>query len=917
MKNKLIIIFLISIFNSSCLHFLSAEEFKFDTTELQVTEKGNLIKGIDGGTITTKNNEIIITADTFVYNKSTTLLEAEGNVKLVDRIKDIIIESNKIFYLKNEEKIYTIGKSKAIRGTNIQIDANQYFRYHKFTSLIEAKGDVVLDDKIKDITIYTDEIFYLQNEEKISTLGETNIDVENKYKIKGRDLTLLRNEMILSSIKKATITDNNSNIYKLDQFQYSINKEILKGKNIDFTRKEKANKEDWYYFETGFFNLKENKFLGKDVSIKFHKTLFDNEKNDPRVSAARGYGNDSYTYLDKAVFTSCKKTDKCPPWKMRASEIQHNKAKKKITYKNAWLELYDFPIAYFPKFFHPDPSVKRQSGLLKPEIGDHSTLGDSIYLPYFFVISDKKDITIKPRLFSDSTLILQSEYRQETKNSTTIIDTSITMGHDSSYIDKNDSRSHFFSNTKIDLNLDKFINSDIEIKYQKISNDNYLKLFDFMKSPLLLGDNSALESSIKLALDHEDYNLTGSFEMYETLSGSNTDRYQYVLPTFNFSKSFNLDQINGSFNFNSSGNNTLKDTNISTSILINELNFTSFNSRFENGISKNFEILTKNINSVGKNNSTYKNSPQSELISSYNFSLSMPLGKKYKNSRNTLTPKASLRLSPHDMKNHTSLSRRINIDNIFSSNRLALVDSFETGESLTLGIDFVKNKIKNKNLSTDTAKILNKSKQNLNGITLKKADIDPLLESSNEISNIENYFDFKLATVFRLEEESNIPINSTLNKKTSNVFGQVNFNPHEIISLNYNFSLNNNLNTLEYNSITSKFDFGSFSSEFNYLEERGIIGDSNLITNTTVYNFDENNSLSFETRRNRKINLTEYYDLIYEYKNDCLIADIKYRKDYYNDADIIPKEELFFSITIIPFYTFSPDKMILNKDRVD
>ena len=178
MKNKIILVFLIFIFNSSYLNFLSAEEFKFDTTELQVTEKGNLIKGIDGGTITTKNNEIVITADTFIYNKFTTLLEAEGSVKLVDKIKDIIIESNKIFYLKNKEKIYTIGKSKATNGVNIEIDANEYFRYNKLTSLLEAKGDVVLDDKIKNITIYTDEIFYLQNEEKISTLGETNIDVE-------------------------------------------------------------------------------------------------------------------------------------------------------------------------------------------------------------------------------------------------------------------------------------------------------------------------------------------------------------------------------------------------------------------------------------------------------------------------------------------------------------------------------------------------------------------------------------------------------------------------------------------------------------------------------------------------------------------------------------------------------------------
>ena len=143
------------------------------------------------------------------------------------------------------------------------------------------------------------------------------------------------------------------------------------------------------------------------------------------------------------------------------------------------------------------------------------------------------------------------------------------------------------------------------------------------------------------------------------------------------------------------------------------------------------------------------------------------------------------------------------------------------------------------------------------------------------------------------------------------------FKPNEIISLNYEFSLTNDFNTFEYNAITSKFTLDNFSTKFTFLEETGILGSSNSIENITKVNFDEYNSLSFKTRRNREINLTEYYDLIYEYKNDCLIADIKYRKDYYNDGDIIPKEELFFSITIIPFYTYSPDKMILNKDRID
>jgi LPS-assembly protein len=821
MKNKVITIFLILIFNLSSSSLATSNEFTFEVTDLEILENNTIYKGNNRGKILT-DTQVELISDNFEYLKKINRLEASGDVHLTDFKSNIIINAEKMFYLKSEEIIYTVGK--------------------------------------------------------------TLINVKGKYNIEGFDLTLFKNKMILLSNEKVTITDYNSNIYKLSEFEYSIDEEILKGKNITFIRKEKVNKEEKFFFQTGFFNLKENKFLGKEVNVKFDKMLFDNKENDPRINAVTGYGDQFNTFLDKAVFTSCKKTDKCPPWKMRANKIHHDKNKKQITYKNAWLELYDYPVAYFPKFFHPDPSVERQSGLLIPEIGDHSTLGDSLYLPYFFVISDKKDITLKPRLFNNNTFILQSEYRQITKNSTTIIDSSITTGHDSSEFDKDDTRSHFFVNSKIDLNFKKFIISNLEVNYEKVSNDNYLKLFDFIKSPLLLKKNDVLETLIKLDLEHDEFDLTASFEMYETLSGSNTDRYQYVLPTYSFSKNFDLDQLEGSFNFNSSGNNTLKDTNILTSRLINDVNFTSIDTYSDNGIIKNFKILTKNINSIGKNSTKYKNSPQSELISAYNYDLSMPLGKKYKNSRNTLTPKISFKLSPHDMKNHTSTSRRINIDNIFSSNRLGLGDSFETGESLTLGIDFVKEKINKIN---------------------------------NEIIEIEDYFDFKLATVFRFKEEDNLPINSTLNKKTSNIFGQLNFKPNENISLNYNFSLNDNLDTFEYNSIASKFDFGNLSTEFNFLEERGVVGNSNLIDNTTVYNFNEYNSLTFGARRNRELNLTEYYDLIYEYKNDCLIADIKYRKDYYNDADIIPKEELFFSITIVPFYTYSPDKMILNKNRID
>ena len=70
--------------------------------------------------------------------------------------------------------------------------------------------------------------------------------------------------------------------------------------------------------------------------------------------------------------------------------------------------------------------------------------------------------------------------------------------------------------------------------------------------------------------------------------------------------------------------------------------------------------------------------------------------------------------------------------------------------------------------------------------------------------------------------------------------------------------------------------------------------------NSSTIILNEDNFLTFNTRRNRKLSLTEYYNLVYEYKNDCLVAGIKYKKSYYEDRDLKPKEDLLFTITFFP-----------------
>jgi LPS-assembly protein len=193
--------------------------------------------------------------------------------------------------------------------------------------------------------------------------------------------------------------------------------------------------------------------------------------------------------------------------------------------------------------------------------------------------------------------------------------------------------------------------------------------------------------------------------------------------------------------------------------------------------------------------------------------------------------------------------------------------------------------------------------------------LDYKKERKNNLDQINNYFEFKLATIIRDKEEKFIPNKSTINKKNSNLFGSISNRYSENMKIAYNFSLDNDFNTLEYNNLNTTFSINNIITNFNFIEENGERGNSNIFASSISYSLDENNFLSFETRRNRKLNLTEFYDLVYEYKNDCLTAGIKYKKTYYSDGDLKPTENLLFTVTLFPLTTYEHDAGDLLADE--
>jgi LPS-assembly protein len=650
-------------------------------------------------------------------------------------------------------------------------------------------------------------------------------------------------------------------------------------------------KYDKYFFSEGFFNLKDKSHIAKKTKINLHKDIFDDNRNDPRLYGSSSFSDEKKTIVHNGVFTSCKINNNCPPWSIKAKKITHDKINQDLIYKNAILKIYDVPVLYFPKFFHPDPSVKRRSGFLRPQSSNSESLGSSLYIPYFKTLGYDKDITFKPTIFDKRNYIIQNEFRKVTENSSFITDFSFLRNYKSSKDKKTKNSSHLVLDYTNNLNIPKYLDSELDIHIEKVTNDTYLKVFQnpLFDTHTLLKPSSLtqMQSDLTLYLEKENQNLTTGIRAYEKLGVKNNDRYQYTLPYYGLSKNLNSilrnNSINGSLNFSSSGSNNLKNTNNLVTKVNNSINYSSTD-YISKGFKNTFDLYFTNSNIIGKNDPIYNSDPQINGMSMLTMDTTIPLIKYGEETIETIDPKISFRVNPgNNMKDHSGESKSINIGNVFDLHRLGLSGDYEAGKSLTLGIGY---KLDPKE-----------------GIGF---ELDPL-EEIKEDQLKDKFFEFRLATILRDQYEAEIPSSSTTHRKHSDIFGGINNRLFENVNNSYTFSIDNDYKTINSHNFGTEISINNFITSFNYVEKRNELGSTHLISNNTKYKVNENSSFVFSTRRNKEINLTEYYNLSYEYKNDCLTAALKFNKTFYQDNDLVPSEDLFFTITLFPLTTYEKE----------
>jgi LPS-assembly protein len=769
--------------------------------------------------------------------------------------ENILIEAKNISL--DKDRVTSIFENEVKVKTKNGVIKSEYVKYNKKTGTLIIKNNVVMLDN-ENNTINTEYAEYNENNKIFTSRGPTTIITSEKYILEGKNITLNNEKRIIFSKEDSILKDQDGNRISLINFEYLIEKNIFKSLGLVNIKDKIGNS---YNFSQIYIDTKKKEILGTDIKAFLNNQSFKiNEKNDPRIFSNTAILTKNKITFDKSIFTLCeyRKKDKCPPWTIQSSKMLHDSQKKTIYYDNAVIKIYDIPIFYFPKLSHPDPTVDRRSGFLQPKIYSTKNLGKGFSIPYFFDLGKDKNLTLTNRLYVSENPLFLGEYHQVFKNSSLLTDFGFTEGYKkTSVTKKSGDKSHFFSKfTKNFTGKDDSDNS-FNISVQTVSNDKYLQLYR-IKTDLVDYEEQTLESSIEFSHQKDDFFLGVNAKIFETLQQNYTDKYEYILPEISIDKNLFNNQNFGNLDLESNLRVRNYDTNKVENFLVNNFNWKSKDFYLKNGIKNKFLGNVKNINFETKNVGLFKEQPTSELFATLGLLSELDLQKVNGESRHLLTPKMLIRYSPGQMREELTGSR-IDPDSAFTLNRLNGEKNNEAGLNATLGLDY----------------------------------------------KINENFDFSVAQIINEKENKKMNDKTSLNEKLSDLVGSVSFDINEKLKLNYNFSLDQNYQDINYSEIGAKVNLGNFDVNFDYLEENKHIGDQEYFSTKIDYNNTDQSQIVFETKRNLITNSAEFYNLSYEYINDCLRAGVVYRREFYTDSEIEPENSLLFQITLVPFGTLN------------
>ena len=816
------------------------------------------------------------------------------------------VEGKTITYTDNNSLITAIGDAYAIDQFGREIFSDKII-YEKNKSIIRTEKNSVYLDK-KGYRLLATDFFYDLNLNEIMATGNAYAIDQSGKEVFSDKIIYEKNKSIIRTKKNSVYLDGKGNRLLATNFHYDLNlKKIKAFKDVNYFTKEGD------HFTFSFFEYHEIPEKGSGLNFKGiladqtvlegPKADVDNKKGITTVNKNKNkyfnYFSSLFTsYNNRNSYTPCinekftiKNTvkERCPDWSMTSTQTTHDKNEKMLYHEGVLIHLRNIPVFYTPYFSHPDPSVKRKTGLLPPVLKNFTNLGRTLKTPYFWVIDDNKDLTFTPIIYFQENSVFLGEYRQKNKNSEFYIDTSYTDGY--KRLDKQDdsgvviprkagSRHHYFFNFKGNYKDLLLENNDVEINIQKISQANYLKVHQ-INTLYVKEDTTSLESNVSLNAYSGGKNIKVSSSISEDITNNNPNtKYGYTIPSIGFFNYFNKYNqfINTSNDFkavNSGGDTKRVHQNNSISTSSEVKTFKALPS-----IGNEFKTRLNNINVYNENVSGAKANMNSDAFLTVAVENTYPLMKIKDKTEQTITPKLFSKYTEGSMNNDLQGTKILSYSDIYSIDRNNVsVTNPETGVSFGYGGEY--NIIK---------------------------------------KNLENsvYIDgrFSIGQVLRTSKLEGMPSNSSLKEEHSDFVGKVYFNlknpnatslekeeyksKYYNLNFDFNYIINNDFNKFLQNNLKTTFENKKniFSSEYSETHD---ISDSHSISGEYQRKFDNNLNFIIGAKKNIQESFLERSNIELNYESDCLKVGLTLAKTFYQREDVKPDKNLTFSITLMPF----------------
>lgn len=602
----------------------------------------------------------------------------------------------------------------------------------------------------------------------------------------------------------------------------------------------------------------------RDGVIQTLRVLLSDNSRMAGHDVVRSGGN--MTTLHRGVYSPCdiceKKGQKTPLWQIKAFRVIHNKQEQRIIYEDAFMEFFGVPVMYVPYFSQPDPTVKRQSGFLTPTVASSSDLGQQVEIPYYWAISPDKDVTVMPRFTSKEGTIYQGEYRQRIESGQFKMFGTATWPRtqQAGTPADNDFRGSLFGDGQFVIDE----NWRWSFKSELASDDTYLRKYGLSSATDLVSNLNTTYANGRNSFTADAYYFRG------LLSTDNTATTPWVAPLMQYNYSYPEQILGGRIGFSANAMVLERRQGASSRRVSSTVRWDHRMTTSEGFVYRLFASLRGDVYSVDDVPNTavpgtdFESTTIARGLPTIGTEWSYPLVRSEGGVRHVVEPIAQLIYSPNvgnttEIPDEDSQSFEFDDTNLFSEDRFAGLDRWETGARANVGVLY--------SLYTPSG-----------------GQANALLGQS-----------------FRVGENDTVPAGAGLRDESSDYVGRFSVSPSNDMMLVYRFRLDDEKFKIRRNEVNLMGRVGPLSGNVGYAY---FAADQSVTFQAreeaylaTVLKLDEYWKIYGQTRRDIENDRTLSNRIGLGYEDECLDFSIGFHQSFYRDRDIEPDNSVVIQLT--------------------